>query len=36
MCFGAFNIVLFKQKLLQQVLWNKYTPLKEQGCSGFA
>ena len=35
MCFGAFNTVLFTQKLLQLVLWNKYTPLKEQDCNGF-
>ena len=27
--------VLFKQKLQQLVLWNKYTLIKEQGCNGF-
>ena len=34
-CFCTFNTVLFKQKLLQLVLWNKYAPLKEQGHNGF-
>ena len=34
-CFREFNTVLFKQKLLQLVLWNKYAPLKKQGYSGF-
>ena len=34
-CFRAFNTVLFKQKLLQLVLWNKWAPLKKQGYSGF-
>ena len=34
-CFRAFNTVLFKQKLLQSVLWNKWAPLKKQGYSGF-
>ena len=34
-CFCAFNTVLFKQKLLQLVLWNKKAPLKEQGYNGF-
>ena len=34
-CFRAFNTVLFKQKLLQLVLWNKLAPLKEQGNNDF-
>ena len=34
-CFRAFNAVLFKQKLLQLVLWNKQVSLKEQGYNGF-
>ena len=34
-CFCGFNTVLFKQKLLQLVLWNKWVPLKEQGYNGF-
>ena len=33
--FCAFNKVLFKQKLLRLVLWNKQAPLKEQGFNGF-
>ena len=28
-CFLAFNIALFKQQLLQLVLWNKQAPLKK-------
>ena len=34
-CFCTFHTVLFKQKLLQLVLWNKHAPLKEQGHNGF-
>ena len=33
--FCGFNTVLFKQKLLQLVLWNKEVPLKEQGYNGY-
>ena len=33
--FCAFNKVLFKQKFLQLVLWNKQASLKEQGYNGF-
>ena len=32
---GAFNTTLFEQILLQLVLWNKQTSLKEQGYNGF-
>ena len=34
-CFHAFKTVLFKQKFLQLVLWNKQSPLKEQGYNDF-
>ena len=34
-CFCAFNTVLYRKKLLQLVLWNKYEPLKQQGYNGF-
>ena len=33
--FRAFNTAIFKQKLLELVLWNKKAPLKEQGYNGF-
>ena len=35
-CFHAFNKALFKQNLLQLVLWNKQAPLKRQGYEGFS
>ena len=31
----AFNIVLFKQKLLQLILWKKQVPLKKSGYNDF-
>ena len=34
-CVCSFNTVLFKKKLLQLVLWNKYAPLTEQGHNDF-
>ena len=35
-CFQAFNTLLFIQKLLQLVLWNKKVPLKEQVHNSFS
>ena len=34
-CFRTFNTVLFKQKLLKLVLWNKWAPLKKPGYHSF-
>ena len=34
--FRAFNIVLFKQILLQIILWSKYAHSKEQDYNGFS
>ena len=34
-CFCAVNTILFKQKLLQLVQWNKKITLKEKGYNGF-
>ena len=33
--FRVFSTAVFKQILLQQVIWNKYAHLKEQGYNGF-
>ena len=33
--FRAFNTVIFKPLLLQLVLWNKQTPVKDQDYNGF-